>query len=120
MPRPSPDKGLPRPQCSGSGWPVRFWVTFLFCICVATATGSSRQEDARPDGRIEITSKPQLVPDEVHKDLVAQEIRYSAPGASEVYLMWGINGRQPVAESIRPPGTWLDKNNVMNVQMVRA
>src|SRR3990167_5150492 len=113
MPRPSPHKGLPRPQCSSTGWSVRFWVIFLFCMCIGT-TISSPQVPTHP------AHKPALAPDQDHTDLVTQEIRYFAPGASEVYLVWGINGRQPVAESIRPPGTWLDENKVMNMQMVRA
>src|SRR5262245_31522999 len=53
-------------------------------------------------------------------ELVTQELRYHAPGAREVYLVWGINGLQPVPEAIRPPGTYLDNNKVMRTRMVHA
>jgi dolichyl-phosphate-mannose-protein mannosyltransferase len=41
--------------------------------------------------------------------LVAQEIRYVMPEASEVFLVWGINGWAIVPEAARPPGTWIKK-----------
>ena len=50
--------------------------------------------------------------------LVTQELRYHAPGAGEVYLVWGINGRQAVPEATRPPETYLDDNKVMRTHLV--
>ncbi len=55
----------------------------------------------------------------VQADLVTQELRYHAPRASEVYLVWGINGWQAVPEEIRPPETYLDDKKVMRTHLVR-
>ena len=52
-------------------------------------------------------------------NLVTQELRYHAPRANEVYLVWGINGWQAVPETIRPPDTYLDANKVMRTRLVR-
>src|SRR6266540_4306473 len=38
-------------------------------------------------------------------ELVAQEIRYQVADASEVFLVWGINGWANVPEAQRPAGT---------------
>jgi hypothetical protein len=50
--------------------------------------------------------------------LVTQEIRYRAPGATEVWLAWGLEGWQAIPEAARPPGTVL-KNGKMHSRMVR-
>jgi hypothetical protein len=50
--------------------------------------------------------------------LVTQEIRYHAPGAAEVWLVWGLDGWQAIPEAARPPGTVL-KNGKMHTHMVR-
>jgi hypothetical protein len=49
---------------------------------------------------------------------VTQEIRYHTPEASEVFLVWGINGWNVVPEENRPAGTVV-KNDVMHTPMVR-
>jgi hypothetical protein len=51
--------------------------------------------------------------------LVRQELRYHAPGAGEVYLVWGINGWHAVPEATRPPETYLDDKKVMHTHLVR-
>jgi hypothetical protein len=53
-------------------------------------------------------------------EFVIQELRYHAPGASDVYLVWGINGWQSVPESIRPPGTYLDDKTIMRTRLSRT
>jgi mannosyltransferase len=50
--------------------------------------------------------------------LVTQEIRYHITEASEVFLVWGINGWAVVPEENRPSGTML-KNGVMHTPMTR-
>lgn len=40
--------------------------------------------------------------------LITQEIRYYMPEANEVYLVWGINGWQPVSLNTQPTGTTVD------------
>jgi hypothetical protein len=52
-------------------------------------------------------------------DLVTHELRYHAPGAGEVYLIWGINGWHAVPDTIRPPDTYLDDQGVMHTHLVR-
>jgi hypothetical protein len=49
-------------------------------------------------------------------NLITEEIRYPLPETTEVYLVWGINGWQPVPQESRPAGT-LIKNNLMNTPM---
>jgi hypothetical protein len=51
--------------------------------------------------------------------LVTQEIRYHAPGASEVWLAWGLDGWQVIPDAARPPDTVLKDNKVMHSWMVR-
>jgi hypothetical protein len=51
--------------------------------------------------------------------LVTQEIRYRAPGAAEVWLIWGLDGWQAIPEAARPAGTVLKDNKVMHSPMVR-
>jgi hypothetical protein len=50
--------------------------------------------------------------------LVTQEIRYRAPGAAEVWLIWGLEGWQAIPDAARPQGTVL-KNGKMHSPMVR-
>lgn len=50
--------------------------------------------------------------------LVRQEVRYYLPEAGEVFLVWGINGWNNVAEEMRPAGTVL-KDTVMNTPMAQ-
>lgn len=38
---------------------------------------------------------------------ISQEIRNYLPNAGEMFLVWGINGWNPLPEAIRPPGTTL-------------
>ena len=48
--------------------------------------------------------------------LVVQEIRYHMPDAGQVFLVWGINGWQVVAEEMRPSGT--EVRRAMHTPMV--
>ncbi|HJR77623.1 MAG TPA: hypothetical protein VJ805_11635 [Nitrospiraceae bacterium] len=50
--------------------------------------------------------------------LVKLDIRYGLPAAGEVFLVWGVNGWNPVPEALRPPGTTLRKE-VMSTPMVQ-
>jgi hypothetical protein len=50
--------------------------------------------------------------------LVTQEIHYHAPGASEVWLAWGLDGWQVIPDAARPQGTVL-KSGKMHTSMVR-
>lgn len=38
---------------------------------------------------------------------VTQEIRYACSSAGEVYIVWGVNGWQPLPEKELPPGSFL-------------
>lgn len=51
--------------------------------------------------------------------LVTQEIRYYRPEASQVFLLWGVNGWGLVPAERRPRGT-IVKDNVMHSPMVRT
>jgi hypothetical protein len=48
-----------------------------------------------------------------------QEIRYRESGASQVYLVWGIDGWQLAPQELFPPGTVV-KGNLMHTPMVRV
>jgi hypothetical protein len=50
--------------------------------------------------------------------LVAQEIRYLAPAAGEVQLVWGLDGWQPLLAELRPGQTWIEQG-VMHSPMER-
>jgi len=50
--------------------------------------------------------------------LVTQEIRYRAPGAAVVWLIWGLEGWQAIPVAARPPGTVLN-NGRMQTPLVR-
>lgn len=52
------------------------------------------------------------------RPLVEIEIRYTMPDASEVLLVWGVDGWQPMPVETRPFGTRLD-NGIMQTPMVR-
>ena len=52
--------------------------------------------------------------------LVTEEIRYHAPGAGEVWLIWGLEGWHPAPDSTRPPGTLLKDGHVMHSPMMRT
>lgn len=81
----------------------RSWLTLLFCLCPAQLQLAKAQSS-------NINSQSALV---------TQEIRYHAPGANEVYLVWGINGWHAVPEVTRPPETYLDDKKVMRTHLVR-
>jgi hypothetical protein len=57
--------------------------------------------------------------DSVSSRLVIQKISYHAPGAGEVWLVWGINGWQQAPEAIRPPGT-IVPDKVMQTPLIRT
>lgn len=48
--------------------------------------------------------------------LVSQKFRYDSPEAGEVYLVWGVDGWQPLPSEARPSGTVVE-NNVMHTLM---
>lgn len=48
--------------------------------------------------------------------LKTQEFRYDIPEAGEVFLVWGIEGWQPLAAAIRPAGTVI-KDGIMRTPM---
>jgi hypothetical protein len=50
--------------------------------------------------------------------LIAQEIRYRMPEASEVWFVWGINGWNVAPEDLRPAGTVI-ADSVMRTPMSR-
>ncbi len=50
--------------------------------------------------------------------VATQEIHYHDPEASEVFLVWGINGWRLAPEPMRPPGT-IEKQKVLHTPMVR-
>jgi hypothetical protein len=81
----------------------RFCLILLFCLCTEQLQLAKAQSS-------NVNSQP---------GLVTQELRYHAPGAGEVYLVWGINGRQAVPEATRPPETYLDDKKVMRTHLVR-
>lgn len=51
--------------------------------------------------------------------LVTQTFRFHMPEAGEVVLVWGVNGWGLVPEDLRPEGTVLWKNVLMNTPMQR-
>lgn len=60
----------------------------------------------------------------LHYAVATQEIRYFLPGADEVYLVWGIDGWEPVPSDLRPAGTELrpagpKEAKLMHTPMVR-
>ncbi|MCB0208441.1 MAG: hypothetical protein KDJ52_03910 [Anaerolineae bacterium] len=63
------------------------------------------------DGLVEVNSQLNIT-------LNTQEIRYVRPEATEVNLLWGINGWQPMPEALWPPGTEF-KNNIMYTPMTK-
>jgi hypothetical protein len=67
-------------------------------------------EQIAGEGVREITSRTSL-------STVTQEIRYRAPEAKEVYLVWGLNGWHVAPDVLRPAGTAL-KNKVMHTPML--
>jgi lipopolysaccharide transport system permease protein len=70
------------------------------------------------DGSVEINPVP--TPAAVQAALpVIQEFRYALPEAGEVYLVWGVNGWQPVPLEAQPAGTLLDAD-VMYTPMQRV
>jgi hypothetical protein len=48
---------------------------------------------------------------------VVVDIRYENLQASEVFLIWGINGWQPVSADLRPAGTTLDEKGLMKTPL---
>ena len=51
--------------------------------------------------------------------MLTREIRYRAPEAGKVELVWGIDGWNPIPDSLRPLGTVL-KKSVMNTPMMKT
>jgi hypothetical protein len=86
-----------------------FWAWLaLACILLWCAVGADRT--------LAHAARSQAGP------LVAREIRYHNPDASEVALVWGVYGWQTVPESLRPPGTIVQdgaRSEVMRTPMER-
>ncbi len=55
----------------------------------------------------------------ISPQVVTQRIRYHAPEAGEVWLVWGINGWQHAPEALRPPGT-IVPDKAMQTPLVRS
>ena len=80
-------------------------------------------------GRIDVASKVKKAELDRHKawpsqamdqlTLMTQKLIYRIAGADEVWLVWGINGWQPIPEEARPSGTVL-KRDVMHTRMVKT
>lgn len=74
-------------------------------------------ESAPAEGRSDESVPPiqvrEVVPDGL---LVAQTFAYRAPGAGEVWLVWGLGDWSPVPESLRPSGTVIE-NGLMQTPM---
>jgi len=75
------------------------------------------------DGAIEIEStlnlaEAEIIPEWAGETVVRQEIRYRKPEASQVFLVWGVDGWQTTPEETRPAGTTI-KNELMNTPMTR-
>ena len=51
--------------------------------------------------------------------LITLKFRYHAPGAGEVWLVWGINGWQQAPDTMRPPGT-IVPDKAMQTPLVRT
>jgi hypothetical protein len=94
--------------------------------------GRSFTKDVKFDGRIEIESgltvalavtaeqrKAWVAGEAVDLPLVKQEILYHAPGAGEVWLVWGIEEWQAIPEAARPMGTVLKDDGFMHTRMVQ-
>jgi hypothetical protein len=74
---------------------------------------------ASQDGAVEVKSALTLAMLKAKNNRpVTQEIRYHAPEAGEVSLVWGINGWAVVPEGMRPAGTTL-KKAMMHTPMQR-
>jgi hypothetical protein len=80
------------------------------------------------DGRIDVESKATPMATEQRKawlagraadlPLVTQKIHYRAPRATEVWLVWGLDGWQAIPDVARPPGTER-ANGIMKTFMAR-
>lgn len=86
--------------------------------------GEGYHKLVQADGVIELESQLNLAQSRpssgsVTHALVNQEIHYKIPEAGEVFLLWGINGWQPVPEEIRPTGTVV-QDDVMHTPMKPA
>ncbi len=89
-------------------------------------------KDVKLDGRIEIESgltvaltvtagqrKAWVAGEAVDLPLVKQEILYHAPGAGEVWLVWGIEEWQTIPDAAYPHGTVIEDDGLMHTRMVR-
>jgi hypothetical protein len=81
------------------------------------------QKTASKDGIIAVKAAVALPQDQVSialtdRPLITQEIQYYLPEAGEVFLIWGIDGWQPLPEQIRPANTQIE-NKFMRTLMVR-
>jgi predicted carbohydrate-binding protein with starch-binding CBM53 len=55
----------------------------------------------------------------VDTPLATEKIVYYAPGAGEVWLVWGLEGWRAIPEAARPQGTVLKDDGLMHTRMVR-
>jgi hypothetical protein len=51
---------------------------------------------------------------------VTLEIRYQNPAAAKVYLVWGVNGWQPLSDEARPVGTELRNGNMFTPMLLEG
>jgi hypothetical protein len=82
------------------------------------------QKVVKEAGLIVVETKLILAQDQASKaeepPLVTREIRYYAPEATEVFLVWGINGWHPLVREIWPARTEIPKSKgVMHTLMVQ-
>ncbi|HSL05480.1 MAG TPA: hypothetical protein VK901_18285, partial [Nitrospiraceae bacterium] len=80
---------------------------FLFAMLFFSQAAQAGPESLVEQGKNSVSSQ-----------LVTREIRYHAPEAGEVWLVWGINGWQHVPDAMRPPGT-IVPDKVMQTPLVR-
>jgi hypothetical protein len=76
----------------------------LLCMCLLQFRASA------------VLSAPQTLAQHPDTTVITQEIRYHLAEAGEVFLIWGIDGWQPVPEESRPSGTTI-KDKLMRTPM---
>ncbi len=95
----------------GSMKVIRFMIPLIVSVCVVTTSPGLAQQ-----GQGQRLHESHTSPSVPETPLVTQEIRYRAPEAGEVWLVWGVNGWKHVPESLRPPMTVI-KDGVMHTPM---
>jgi hypothetical protein len=101
------------------GRPVNLWQDL---------SGQAYWKRVRTSGSLEETATVTVVTPEERQawlagqaadlPLVTQDIRYHAPGAGEVWLLWGLDGWRAAPEAARPPDTMV-KDKLLHSRMAR-